>query len=222
MTDIPVISVDGPSGSGKGTVATRLANSLGFHYLDSGAIYRALGIALHKEKVSFKNMSQISEIYNKSNIFFDSSESGVVILNGEDVSSLIRSDLGSDLASKLGQIPEIREVLLEGQRAYLKAPGLVADGRDMGTVVFPDAQLKIFLTASLNERASRRYKQLISKGIDAMLPDLLLNLGERDKRDTERSISPLKPANDAVILDSTNLDVEEVVDKILQRFQSCV
>ena len=219
MTDIPVISVDGPSGSGKGTVATRLANSLGFHYLDSGAIYRALGIALHKEKVSFKNMSQISEIYNKSNIFFDSSEPGVVILNGEDVSSLIRSDLGSDLASKLGQIPEIREVLLEGQRAYLKAPGLVADGRDMGTVVFPDAQLKIFLTASLNERANRRYKQLISKGIDAILPDLLRDLNERDRRDAQRSVSPLKPAKDAIVLDSTNLSIEDVVSRILKHFK---
>ena len=219
MTDIPVISVDGPSGSGKGTVATRLANSLGFHYLDSGAIYRALGIALHKEKVNFKNVSQIYEIYNKSNIFFDSSEPGVVILNGEDVSSLIRSDLGSDLASKLGQIPEIREVLLEGQRAYLKAPGLVADGRDMGTVVFPDAQLKIFLTASLNERASRRYKQLISKGIDAILPDLLRDLNQRDRRDAERRVSPLKPAEDAMVLDSTNLSVDDVVSQILERFE---
>ena len=219
MTDIPVISVDGPSGSGKGTVATRLANSLGFHYLDSGAIYRALGIALHKEKVNFKNVSQIYEIYNKSNIFFDSSEPGVVILNGEDVSSLIRSDLGSDLASKLGQIPEIREVLLEGQRAYLKAPGLVADGRDMGTVVFPDAQLKIFLTASLNERANRRYKQLISKGIDAILPDLLRDLNERDRRDAQRSVSPLKPAKDAIVLDSTNLSVEDVVSQILKHFK---
>ena len=219
MTDIPVISVDGPSGSGKGTVATRLANSLGFHYLDSGAIYRALGIALHKEKVNFKNVSQIYEIYNKSNIFFDSSEPGVVILNGEDVSSLIRSDLGSDLASKLGQIPEIREVLLEGQRAYLKAPGLVADGRDMGTVVFPDAQLKIFLTASLNERANRRYKQLISKGIDAILPDLLRDLNERDRRDAQRSVSPLKPAKDAIVLDSTNLSIEDVVSRILKHFK---
>ena len=219
MTDIPVISVDGPSGSGKGTVATRLANSLGFHYLDSGAIYRALGIALHKEKVNFKNVSQIYEIYNKSNIFFDSSEPGVVILNGEDVSSLIRSDLGSDLASKLGQIPEIREVLLEGQRAYLKAPGLVADGRDMGTVVFPDAQLKIFLTASLNERANRRYKQLISKGIDAILPDLLRDLNERDRRDAQRSVSPLKPAKDVIVLDSTNLSIEDVVSQILKHFK---
>ena len=219
MTNIPVISVDGPSGSGKGAVAARLANTLGFHYLDSGAIYRTLGIALHRENVNFRNIHQISEIYSKSHIFFDSDEPGTVILNGEDVSSVIRTDLGSESASRLGQIPEIREVLLEGQRAYRKAPGLVADGRDMGTVVFPDASLKIFLTASLNERANRRYKQLISKGIDAILPDLLRDLNQRDRRDAERRVSPLKPAEDAMVLDSTNLSIDDVVSQILERFE---
>ena len=219
MTNIPVISVDGPSGSGKGTVAARLASTLGFHYLDSGAIYRTLGIALKKENVNFRNIHQISKIYSKSHIFFDSDKPGRVILNGEDVSSVIRTDLGSESASRLGQIPEIREVLLEGQRAYRKAPGLVADGRDMGTVVFPDASLKIFLTASLNERANRRYKQLISKGIDAMLPDLLRDLNQRDRRDAERRVSPLKPAEDAMVLDSTDLSIDDVVSQILERFE---
>tara|TARA_B100000945_G_scaffold297456_1_gene276522 strand:- start:44 stop:706 length:663 start_codon:yes stop_codon:yes gene_type:complete len=219
MTNIPVISVDGPSGSGKGTVAARLASTLGFHYLDSGAIYRTLGIALNKENVNFRNIHQISKIYSKSHIFFDSDKPGRVILNGEDVSSVIRTDLGSESASRLGQIPEIREVLLEGQRAYRKAPGLVADGRDMGTVVFPDASLKIFLTASLNERANRRYKQLISKGIDAMLPDLLRDLNQRDSRDAERRVSPLKPAEDAMVLDSTDLSIDDVVSQILERFE---
>ena len=219
MTNIPVISVDGPSGSGKGTVAARLASTLGFHYLDSGAIYRTLGIALNKENVNFRNIHQISKIYSKSHIFFDSDKPGRVILNGEDVSSVIRTDLGSESASRLGQIPEIREVLLEGQRAYRKAPGLVADGRDMGTVVFPDANLKIFLTASLNERANRRYKQLISKGIDAMLPDLLRDLNQRDRRDAERRVSPLKPAEDAMVLDSTDLSIDDVVSQILERFE---
>jgi len=219
MTNIPVISVDGPSGSGKGTVAARLASTLGFHYLDSGAIYRTLGIALNKENVNFRNIHQISKIYSKSHIFFDSDKPGRVILNGEDVSSVIRTDLGSESASRLGQIPEIREVLLEGQRAYRKAPGLVADGRDMGTVVFPDANLKIFLTASLNERANRRYKQLISKGIDAMLPDLLRDLNQRDSRDAERRVSPLKPAEDAMVLDSTDLSIDDVVSQILERFE---
>ena len=126
--------------------------------------------------------------------------------------------MGSDVASKLGQIPEIRDILLEGQRAYRREPGLVADGRDMGTTVFPDANLKIFLTASVKERANRRYKQLITKGIDATLPDLLQDLKERDKRDTERTVSPLKPAEDAVTLDSTDLTIDEVVNQILKLF----
>ena len=221
MIEVPVIAIDGPSGSGKGTIATRLASALGFNYLDSGAIYRTLGIALHKKNVGFENIAQISEIYSKSVIFFDPNEPKKVTLNGEDVSTSIRSQLGSESASRLGQIPEIREILLKGQRAHRVEPGLVADGRDMGTVVFPGADLKIFLTASIEERAKRRHKQLISKGIGAMLPDLLRDLGSRDKRDTERSVSPLKPAKDAVILDSTNLDIEEVVDQILQRFKGC-
>ena len=221
MIEVPVIAIDGPSGSGKGTIATRLASALGFNYLDSGAIYRTLGIALHKKNVGFENIAQISEIYSKSVIFFDPNEPKKVILNGEDVSMSIRSQLGSESASRLGQIPEIREILLKGQRAHRVEPGLVADGRDMGTVVFPGADLKIFLTASIEERAKRRHKQLISKGIGAMLPDLLRDLGSRDKRDIERSVSPLKPAKDAVILDSTNLDIEEVVDQILQRFKGC-
>ena len=221
MIEVPVISIDGPSASGKGTIATRLARALDFNYLDSGAIYRTLGIALHKENVGFENIAQISEIYSKSVIFFDPNEPGKVILNGEDVSKSIRSELGSDSASRLGQIPEIREILLKGQRAHRIEPGLVADGRDMGTVVFPSADLKIFLTASIEERAKRRHKQLISKGIGAMLPDLLRDLRLRDRRDAERSVSPLKPARDAVILDSTNLSIEEVVDQILQRFRVC-
>ena len=221
MIEVPVISIDGPSGSGKGTIATRLASALGFNYLDSGAIYRTLGIALHKKNVGFDNIAQISEIYSKSVIFFDPNEPGKVTLNGEDVSMSIRSRLGSESASRLGQIPEIRKILLKGQRAHRVEPGLVADGRDMGTVVFPSADLKIFLTASIEERAKRRHKQLISKGIGAMLPDLLRDLGLRDKRDAERSVSPLKPARDAIILDSTNLGIEEVVDQILQRFKGC-
>ena len=218
MTKPPVITIDGPSGSGKGTIASELASKLDFNYLDSGAIYRTLGIAVQKANVDFMNHAQIVEIYNKSDISFESDKPHSVILNGKDVSMLIRSQMGSDYASKLGQIPEIRDILLEGQRAYRREPGLVADGRDMGTTVFPDASLKIFLTASVKERANRRYKQLITKGIDATLPDLLQDLKERDKRDTERAVSPLKPAEDAVTLDSTDLTIDEVVNQILKLF----
>lgn len=218
MTKPPVIAIDGPSGSGKGTIASELASKLDFNYLDSGAIYRTLGIAVQKANVDFMNHAQIVEIYNKSDISFESGKPYSVILNGKDVSMLIRSQMGSDFASKLGQIPEIRDILLEGQRAYRRQPGLVADGRDMGTTVFPDASLKIFLTASVKERAKRRYKQLITKGIDATLPDLLQDLKERDKRDTERTVSPLKPAEDAVTLDSTDLTIDEVVNQILKLF----
>ena len=218
MTKPPVIAIDGPSGSGKGTIASELASKLDFNYLDSGAIYRTLGIAVQKANVDFMNHAQIVEIYNKSDISFESGKPYSVILNGKDVSMLIRSQMGSDFASKLGQIPEIRDILLEGQRAYRREPGLVADGRDMGTTVFPDASLKIFLTASVKERAKRRYKQLITKGIDATLPDLLQDLKERDKRDTERTVSPLKPAEDAVTLDSTDLTIDEVVTQILKLF----
>lgn len=218
MTKPPVIAIDGPSGSGKGTIASELASKLDFNYLDSGALYRTLGIAVQKANVDFMNHAQIVEIYNKSDISFESGKPHNVILNGKDVSMLIRSQMGSDFASKLGQIPEIRDILLEGQRAYRREPGLVADGRDMGTTVFPDASLKIFLTASVKERANRRYKQLITKGIDATLPDLLQDLKERDKRDTERTVSPLKPAEDAVTLDSTDLTIDEVVNQILKLF----
>ena len=218
MTKPPVIAIDGPSGSGKGTIASELASKLDFNYLDSGAIYRTLGIAVQKANVDFMNHAQIVEIYNKSDISFESDKPHNVILNGKDVSMLIRSQMGSDFASKLGQIPEIRDILLEGQRAYRREPGLVADGRDMGTTVFPDASLKIFLTASVKERANRRYKQLITKGIDATLPDLLQDLKDRDKRDTERTVSPLKPAEDAVTLDSTDLTIDEVVNQILKLF----
>ena len=218
MTKPPVIAIDGPSGSGKGTIASELASKLDFNYLDSGAIYRTLGIAVQKANVDFMNHAQIVEIYNKSDISFESGKPHNVILNGKDVSMLIRSQMGSDFASKLGQIPEIRDILLEGQRAYRREPGLVADGRDMGTTVFPDASLKIFLTASVKERANRRYKQLITKGIDATLPDLLQDLKERDKRDIERTVSPLKPAEDAVTLDSTDLTIDEVVNQILKLF----
>ena len=218
MTAIPVITIDGPSGSGKGTIASNVAATLRFCLLDSGALYRAVGIAVYNLNIDLKNKFQIIDFIDKCEIDFGASGPGTVTLNGEDISLAIRSELGGEMASKIGAIPEARQALFERQLAFRSEPGLVADGRDMGTVVFPDALLKIFLTASPEERALRRYNQLIDKGIDAILPDLLGDLKERDKRDAERPISPLKPAEGAVIIDSTDLSIKAVVNQILKLF----
>jgi len=215
MTSIPVITIDGPSGSGKGTVAVRLAEKLGFTLLDSGALYRSVGIAALRGGIDLRDHQQIAELARHLNIEFGVSSSDSVWLDGEDVSLEIRTDIGSELASQIGAIPAAREALYERQLAFRKAPGLVADGRDMGTVVFQDAIIKIYLTARPEERAQRRYKQLIDKGIDASLPDLLRDLKERDARDSERPISPLKPAKDAVVLDTTDLHIDQVVEQVL-------
>ena len=215
MTSIPVITIDGPSGSGKGTVAVRLAKQLGFTLLDSGALYRSVGIAALRGGIDLRDHQQIAELARHLNIEFGVSSPDSVWLDGEDVSLEIRTDIGSELASQIGAIPAAREALYERQLAFRKAPGLVADGRDMGTVVFQDAIIKIYLTARPEERAQRRYKQLIDKGIDASLPDLLRDLKERDARDSERPISPLKPAKDAVVLDTTDLNIDQVVEQVL-------
>ena len=215
MTSIPVITIDGPSGSGKGTVAVRIAKNLGFTLLDSGALYRSVGIAALRGGIDLRDHQQIAELARHLNIEFGVSSPDSVWLDGEDVSLEIRTDIGSELASQIGAIPAAREALYERQLAFRKAPGLVADGRDMGTVVFQDAIIKIYLTARPEERAQRRYKQLIDKGIDASLPDLLRDLKERDARDSERPISPLKPAKDAVVLDTTDLHIDQVVEQVL-------
>ena len=215
MTGIPVITIDGPSGSGKGTVAVRIAEELGFTLLDSGALYRSVGIAALRGEIDLRDHQQIAELARHLNIEFGVSSPDSVWLDGEDVSLEIRTDIGSELASQIGAIPAAREALYERQLAFRKAPGLVADGRDMGTVVFQDAIIKIYLTARPEERAQRRYKQLIDKGIDASLPDLLRDLKERDARDSERPISPLKPAKDAVVLDTTDLHIDQVVEQVL-------
>ena len=215
MTSIPVITIDGPSGSGKGTVAVRLAEKLGFTLLDSGALYRSVGIAALRGEIDLRDHQQIAELARHLNIEFGVSSPDSVWLDGEDVSLEIRTDIGSELASQIGAIPAAREALYERQLAFRKAPGLVADGRDMGTVVFQDAIIRIYLTARPEERAQRRYKQLIDKGIDASLPDLLRDLKERDARDSERPISPLKPAKDAVVLDTTDLHIDQVVAQVL-------
>lgn len=220
MSEAPVIAIDGPSGSGKGTIATRVAQALGFSLLDSGALYRILGIACHRQNVDLSDHLAVATLARNLDIEFGKGGEGSVFLDGEDVSLAIRTDLGSDLASRVGAITAAREALLQRQLAFREFPGLVADGRDMGTTVFPDASLKIFLTASLEARAERRYKQLIGKGIDAILPDLLRDLKERDRRDSERAISPLKPAEDAIVIDTTDLTIDQVVKQVLEHYPS--
>lgn len=214
QADIPVIAIDGPSGSGKGAVSASIASRFGFHLLDSGALYRILGIAVVKADIPLEEVDAVADLARSLDIEFSAEAPGTVSLDGEDVSLEIRTDLGSDMASRVGAIPEARAALMDRQLAFRKPPGLVADGRDMGTVVFPDASVKIYLTASVEERAQRRYKQLIDKGIDAILPALLQDLKERDARDSERQISPLKPAADAIVLDTTEMSEQQVIERV--------
>ncbi|MDA0280359.1 MAG: (d)CMP kinase [Proteobacteria bacterium] len=218
MNKAPVIAIDGPSGSGKGTISSRVAESLGFSLLDSGALYRVLGIACDRDGIDLTDPQAVANLARGLDIQFGLSGEGSVWLDDEDVSLAIRTDLGSDMASKVGAIEAAREALFQRQLAFREAPGLVADGRDMGTTVFPDATLKIFLTASLEARAQRRYKQLIGKGIDAILPALLRDLKERDRRDSERTVSPLKPAEDAIVIDTTDLTIDQVVNQVLEHY----
>ena len=217
----PVITIDGPSGSGKGTIASRLAKLLGFTLLDSGALYRVLGLAADRGGLAPGSDSEaIAALARRVEIGFGQPNvgspwvEGSVWLGSDDVSLAIRTDEASAMASQVAAIPAVRAALLQRQRDFLGANGLVADGRDMGTTVFPDAALKVFLTASVEARADRRYKQLIGKGIDAILPAILSELEERDARDTQRSASPLKPAVDAVIIDSTMMSIEQVMAQI--------
>jgi cytidylate kinase len=215
MSDVAVVTIDGPSGSGKGTVAQRLAKKLGWHYLDSGAIYRVLAQAAIKHDVDFSDDVALTELATTLDVTFSLEESDLKVwLEGEDVSLAIRSETAGNAASKVAAVPAVRAALLQRQRNFRQAPGLVTDGRDMGTVVFPDAPFKIFLTASAEERGLRRHKQLKEKGIESNLSDLIAEIAERDKRDSERSVAPLKPADDAFILDSTELGIEAVYQKV--------
>ncbi len=218
--NVPVIAIDGPSGSGKGTVAGLLAKRLGWHLLDSGALYRLLAFAARNHGVDLTNEESLKVLAAHLDVQFSAKAGGGqrIILEGEDVTDVIRSEQVGAGASQVAALPAVREALLQRQRAFLEAPGLVADGRDMGTVVFPQAQLKIFLTASAEERARRRYLQLKGKGMEADQADLLTEIQERDERDSQRSVAPLKPAPDAIILDSTSLSIDEVQDKILRAF----
>ena len=212
---IPVITIDGPSASGKGTVAQLVAEKLAFHYLDSGALYRLIALIAIRSNTEPTNESAIANIALHLDVNFDGSS---IRLNGENVSDAIRTEACSKLASIIASQPKVRNALLQRQRAFRQLPGLVTDGRDMGSVVFPDASLKIFLTASAEERAQRRYKQLIEKGINANIQSLLQDIYERDTRDSNRDVSPLKQGVTTKLLDTTLLSIEEAVNEVLRLY----
>ena len=219
---IPVITIDGPGGSGKGTVSLRLATHLGWHLLDSGALYRLVAVAALQQGLSSENEVALGRLAAGLDAEFAVMEQEVkVLLEGQDVSQRLRSEEVSVLASRLAALPAVRAALLERQRAFRQLPGLVADGRDMGTVIFPEATLKIYLTASVEERAQRRYKQLKEKGESVNLSRLFQEIEERDRRDQTRPVAPLRPALDSHIIDSSELSVDEVLGKILFLWKEC-
>ena len=213
----PVVTIDGPSGSGKGTIARQIAESLGWHLLDSGALYRLVALDAENRGVSHDDAEGLAQLATDLDVRFTSGADGTeqIILSGSDVTDAVRSEKAGIGASTVAVIPAVREALLGRQRAFRIAPGLVADGRDMGTQVFRDATLKVFLTASPDERAKRRHKQLSDKGIDVSLAAVSRDIVDRDRRDSERSVAPLKPAEDARILDSSGKPIEEVTKTVL-------
>jgi len=206
----PVIAIDGPSASGKGAVASRVAEALGLHYLESGALYRL--VALRALQTGTDREEPLAAIAASMPVVF---QAGKIILDKQDVTEDVRSEACGNKASEVARLPGVRQALLKRQRGFRQPPGLVADGRDMGTIVFPDAALKIFLTASPEVRAERRYKQLIDKGIPANLRSLSRDLAERDERDRKRSVAPLVPAPDSQVLDSSALSIDQVVERVL-------
>ena len=211
----PVITVDGPGGSGKGTIAMRLAEKLGWHFLDSGALYRLVAVAAMDRGIEANAEQALGEVAGNLDVTFGISDEGMVILlDGNYITGRLRSEQVSVMASKVAAFPVVRAALVERQRAFRKPPGLVADGRDMGTVIFPDAILKIFLTASAEARAERRYKQLKEKGESVNLSRLFRDIKMRDERDSSRAVAPLRPAPDAHVIDSTDLGITEVLQVI--------
>lgn len=214
---VPVIAVDGPSGSGKGTLCRLIAGHLGWNLLDSGALYRLVGLAARNHGLQFDNHAALEVMAGHLDVQFlpGGGDEGRIVLEGDDVTDLVRSEEVGALASRVAAIPPVRSALLGRQRAFRVAPGLVADGRDMGTVVFPDAELKVFLTASAAERAGRRYRQLIGRGSAVSLPRLVADIEARDRRDTERAVSPLRAAPDAIVLDTTGLAIAEVFERLM-------
>jgi len=213
----PVITVDGPSGVGKGTISQLLAKKLGWHFLDSGALYRLTALAALRHGVALDDEAAVADVARTLDVEFVAAESGgvVIMLENQDVSNDIRSEQAGNNASKVAALPAVREALLQRQRDFAKAPGLIADGRDMGTTVFPQAVRKFFLTASPQVRAERRYKQLKEKGLDANLSSLIEEIEQRDERDRSRNASPLRPADDAVTIDTSSKSIEQVLDEVL-------
>jgi len=213
----PVVAIDGPGGAGKGTVAQQVARRLGWHLLDSGSLYRITAYAASQRGINLEASQAVADVARNLDVAFAEADQGVrVLLGGIDVTDAIRSEEGGRAASIVARDPAVREALIDRQRAFATSPGLVADGRDMGSVVFADAGLKIFLTASVAERARRRYKQLKDKGMDVSLPALSRDMEERDRRDSERAVAPLRATPDARVLDSTDLGIDDVIDTIME------
>ncbi len=217
LNSVPVVTIDGPSGSGKGTISREVARQLGWHLLDSGALYRLVALAGLRRGLQTDDSSGHAQIARVMDVHFGTTAMGEerILLSGEDVSAEVRSETAGQGASRVAAWPAVRNALLDRQRRFAEAPGLIADGRDMGTVIFPHAKLKIYLTASAAERASRRYKQLKDKGFAASLPALSREIAERDQRDSSREVAPLRPADDAIELDSTGLGIEAVIARVL-------
>lgn len=213
----PVLTIDGPSGSGKGTISRRVAAALGWHYLDSGALYRAVGVAAGWADLDLADPAALVRCAFDTRIGFEERGDGElrVLVNGLDATDELRTETAGAAASAIAAVPEVRSALKDRQRAFRRLPGLVADGRDMGTVIFPDAGFKVFLTASPEERAERRHKQLKDKGVSVMLDDLLREILARDARDASRAVAPLRPADDAVHIDTTGLGIDAVVERVL-------